>query len=146
MGGNTYFIVDKRILPDYFEKVVKTRKLLASGAVKEVSAAARETGISRSTYYKYKDYIFEPDETASGRKAVFTMLLNHETGVLSGVLTYFSSMGLNILTITQSPPINERASVTLSADMRALECDVSQVAEGLNRLSGVEHAKLIAME
>ncbi len=146
MSGNTYLIVDKRILPDYFEKVIQTRKLLNSGAVKEVSAAARETGISRSTYYKYKDYIFEPDETASGRKAVFTMLLNHETGVLSGVLTYFSSMGLNILTITQSPPINERASVTLSADMRAMKSDVSQVVEGLNRLSGVEHAKLVAME
>ncbi|MBQ4157448.1 MAG: ACT domain-containing protein [Clostridia bacterium] len=146
MGANTYFIVDKRILPDYFEKVVKTRKLLDSGAVKEVSAAVRMTGISRSTYYKYKDFIFEPDETASGRKAVFLLLLSHETGVLSSVLSAISSLGANILTITQSPPINEKASVTLSADIGNIVCDAGEIALKLLSIQGVEQAKLIAME
>ncbi|MBQ3079627.1 MAG: ACT domain-containing protein, partial [Clostridia bacterium] len=138
MGANTYFIVDKRILPDYFEKVVKTRKLLDSGAVKEVSAAVRMTGISRSTYYKYKDFIFEPDETASGRKAVFLLLLSHETGVLSSVLSAISSLGANILTITQSPPINEKASVTLSADIGNIVCDAGEIALKLLSIQGVE--------
>ena len=58
MSLNSFLIVDKRILPDYYQKVVETRRLLSSGQVKEVSAAVRMTGISRSTYYKYKDFIF----------------------------------------------------------------------------------------
>ena len=99
MSLNSFLIVDKRILPDYYQKVVETRRLLSSGQVKEVSAAVRMTGISRSTYYKYKDFIFEPGETASGRNAVFLMLLNHEPGVLSNLLSLFSSSGANILTI-----------------------------------------------
>lgn len=146
MCASAYLIVDKRILPDYFDKVIETRRLLASGNVKEVSAAVKLTGISRSTYYKYKDYVFEPDETASGRKAVFMMLLSHETGVLSGVLTLFSRMGANIYTITQSPPINEKASVTLSADVSGLMCEVHEMLHRINGIAGVEHARLIAME
>ncbi len=146
MGSNAYYIVDKRILPDYFEKVVKTRKLLDSGAIKEVSAAVRMTGISRSTYYKYKDYIFEPDDTSTGRKAVFMMLLSHETGVLSNVLSAISSIGANILTITQSPPINEKASVTLSCDINGVSIEVNEILSSLLSIQGVDQARLIAME
>ena len=54
---NNYLIVDKRILPDYYEKVLAAQEMLRTGAVKEVSEAARQAGISRSTYYKYKDYL-----------------------------------------------------------------------------------------
>ncbi|MBQ9854993.1 MAG: ACT domain-containing protein, partial [Clostridia bacterium] len=120
MGSNGYYIVDKSILPDYFEKVIETKKLLSAGTVKEVSAAVKITGISRSTYYKYKDFIFEKEETLSERKAVFLMLLNHEKGVLSKVLTAMSDNGANIIAITQSPPIASRASVTLTCDISRL--------------------------
>ncbi len=146
MSLNSFLIVDKRILPDYYQKVVETRRLLSSGQVKEVSAAVRMTGISRSTYYKYKDFIFEPGETASGRNAVFLMLLNHEPGVLSNLLSLFSSSGANILTISQSPPIHEKASVTITADVDRLACDVSELMTRAISIEGVEQTRLIAME
>ena len=104
------------------------------------------TGISRSTYYKYKDYIFEPDDTSTGRKAVFMMLLSHETGVLSNVLSAISSIGANILTITQSPPINEKASVTLSCDINGVSIEVNEILSSLLSIQGVDQARLIAME
>ena len=55
--GSKYLVVDKSILPGYYEKVVEARKLLESGKVKDVSQAAKQVGISRSTYYKYRDYV-----------------------------------------------------------------------------------------
>ena len=55
-----YLIVDKSILPDYFEKVIEVRNLLRDGKFQNVSEAVKEVGISRSTYYKYKDFIFLP--------------------------------------------------------------------------------------
>ena len=146
MGNNNYLIVDKCILPDYYEKVVRTRQLLTSGSVHEVSVAVRMTGISRSTYYKYKDYIFEPQETASARKAVFLMLLSHAPGVLSGVLALVSEMGANILTISQNPPIHEKASVTLTADVDNLKCEVNELLKRLLTIQGVEQARLLAIE
>lgn len=146
MAKNSYYIVDKSILPDYFEKVVETRKLLSGGIVKEVSAAVRMTGISRSTYYKYKDFIFEPDESSNERKAVFFMLLSHEKGVLSSVLTEFSSFDANIIAITQSPPISGKASVVITLDISRLTCEVSRLTQTASQIKGVEQVKLVNME
>lgn len=146
MAKNSYYIVDKSILPDYFEKVVETRRLLSGGIVKEVSAAVRMTGISRSTYYKYKDFIFEPDESSNERKAVFFMLLSHEKGVLSSVLTEFSSFDANIIAITQSPPISGKASVVITLDISRLTCEVSRLTQTASQIKGVEQVKLVNME
>lgn len=146
MAGNSYYIVDKSILPDYFEKVVETRRLLNGGIVKEVSAAVRMTGISRSTYYKYKDFVFEPEESSNERKAVFFMLLSHEKGVLSGVLTEFSAYDANIIAITQSPPISGKASVILTLDISRLTCEVSMLTQKAAEIKGVEQVKLVNME
>ena len=112
-----YLIVHKSVLPDYFEKVVHARRLIESGSAADVSSAAKMAGISRSTYYKYKDYVLEPSAMSEGRKAVLSVMLAHETGVLSALLTRISEAGCSVLTITQSLPIHNRAEVTLSMDI-----------------------------
>ncbi len=88
---SNYLIVHKSILPEYYEKVLECRRLMESGKVREVSQAVKQVGISRSTYYKYKDYIFEPNDLTGSRKAVFSMMLDHEPGVLSGLLKCLSA-------------------------------------------------------
>ena len=89
---------------------------------------------------------FEKEETLSERKAVFLMLLNHEKGVLSKVLTAMSDNGANIIAITQSPPIASRASVTLTCDISRLIADVPALLNGILEIPGVEQATLISME
>ena len=112
-----YLIVHKSVLPDYFEKVVEARRLIESGKAPDVSSAVKMAGISRSTFYKYKDYILEPSAMSDGRKAVLSVMLVHETGVLSALLARVSEAGCNVLTITQSLPIHDRAGVTFSLDI-----------------------------
>ena len=77
---SNYLIVDRRILPDYYEKVVQARDMLREGRVKEVSEAVKLVGISRSTYYKYKDYIFAPSNETACKKAVFASAGRIERG------------------------------------------------------------------
>ena len=72
---SNYLIIHKSILPDYYEKVLQAKRILEEGKVREVSQAVKMAGISRSTYYKYKDYILEPTDMSGGRKAVLSMLL-----------------------------------------------------------------------
>ena len=95
--NSDYLIVSKKILPDYYEKVLEARRLLDSGAAEDVSSAVRQAGISRSTYYKYKDAIYTPESADTGRKAVISMLLSHQIGVLSNVLNRLSALGVNVL-------------------------------------------------
>ena len=135
-----YLIVHKKVLPDYFEKVVEAREMLRRGTIREVSEAARTVGISRSTYYKYKDYVFMPSEGNACKKAVVSLILSHEKGILSRAL------GANILTIMQNPPIGDRASVVISMDITSLETSVNGVLEMLTAAEGVEKAGLLDIE
>jgi len=143
---SNYLIVDKRILPDYYEKVVEARAMLRDGRVKEVSEAVKLVGISRSTYYKYKDYIFAPSNDTACKKAVFAMMLSHEQGILSEVLNRLSALGANILTITQSLPIHGHANVVISLDMTNMQLATDEIVSSLTALRGVRSAKLIAIE
>lgn len=141
-----YLIIHKSILPEYYEKVLEVRHLMESGKVRDVSQAVKEVGISRSTYYKYKDYILEPSEMAGGRKAVLSMMLAHEPGVLSALLSCISDSGASVLTITQSLPIHNRASATISLDVSSISCELTGLIALIGKTPGVEQAKLLAIE
>ena len=141
-----YLIVEKSALPEYFLKVVEARRLLESGVCQQVSNVCEQVGISRSTYYKYKDKVIEPSKLTVGRKAVLLMMLNHESGVLSKVLNRLSGFNANILTITQSLPIHDRASVTISMDISELNETIEFVLLALEETEGVEMLKLVAVE
>ena len=66
MGERRFLLVDSSALPDVFLKVLQAKELLASGSVSNISTAARQAGISRSAFYKYKDYVFDA-ETGSAQ-------------------------------------------------------------------------------
>ena len=141
-----YLIVHKSILPDYNEKVLAERRLMDSGKFREVSQAVRQVGISRSTYYKYKDFIFEPSDMSGGRKAVLDMMLDHEPGTLSALLRCISEAGASVVTISQSPPIHEKASVTLTLDLSELLGPLADLQERIARTPGVDNVRLLAVE
>ena len=141
-----YLIVHKSILPDYYEKVIETRKLLESSAAKDVSQAVKIAGISRSTYYKYKDFVLEPSEMSDGRMAVISVMLSHEPGILSALLTKISDVGGSVVTITQSMPIHNRAQVTLTVDVSNIPGTLEDLMADIGRTSGVENPKLLAVE
>ena len=141
-----YLIVSKKILPDVYDKVIEARNLITNGTVKGISEAVKVVGISRSTYYKYKDYVFSPAENSIGRKAVISMMLKHEKGVLSAVLNYLSTEHANILTIHQSIPINVKASVNVSLDISDISKSIDEVVLEMRTINGVSSVKLLSVE
>ena len=141
-----YLIVEKSALPDYFIKVIEARHLLESGACAQVIDAVRAVGISRSTYYKYKDRILEPSQLTVGRKASLMLTLNHRAGMLSKVLSTISRCNANVLTITQSLPIHGKASIMLSIDLSQLNESMDALIDALDAIDGVEHVRLLALE
>ena len=143
---DNYLIIHKSILPEYYEKVVAARRLLEDGRVREVSQAVKQVGISRSTYYKYKDYILEPTDLSGCRNAVLSLMLAHEPGILSALLKKLSDVGGSILAINQSLPIHGKASVTISLDVSHVQTNITDVVNDIARLTGVEQAKLLAIE
>ena len=58
-----FLLVDVSVLPEVFLKVLKAKELLAAGSAKNVSAATKMAGLSRSAFYKYKDCIFDAENS-----------------------------------------------------------------------------------
>ena len=52
-----YYVLDKKAVPDVLLKVVDAKRLLESGRASSVQEATDQVGISRSSFYKYKDDI-----------------------------------------------------------------------------------------
>ena len=143
---SNYLIVERSALPDYFVKVIEARRLLEDGVYAQVSDAVKAVGISRSTYYKYKDKVMEPTRMDIGRRASLMLTLSHEAGMLSRVLGAVSGFRANILTITQSLPVHGKASIMLVLDMADAAGPVEQLIEILQSASGVEKVRLVAVE
>ena len=112
-----YFVVRERAVPEVLLKVVQAKRLLDSGRAQTVQDAAEQTGISRSSFYKYKDDIFPFHEEARGKTITFIIQMDDEPGLLSVVLQTIAHFHGNILTIHQSIPINGIATLTLSVDI-----------------------------
>ncbi|MDO5038868.1 ACT domain-containing protein [Clostridium sp.] len=145
MKGN-YLVVDKKVLPEVYSKVIEVKNILKDGKIKEITEATKIVGISRSVYYKYKDHVFDFAESVQGRKMTFSMIIKHEKGVLSDTLNYISDKGGNVLTIDQGIPINGAANLSVTIDMTSLECDITALLDGLREMSSVEKVDFIAME
>jgi len=141
-----YLIVDKKILPKVYEKIIEARSLLNTRHVKDISEACKQVGISRSTYYKLKDRVYAPEEEKTTRKAVLSMLLDHQHGILSEVLHHVAVYQANILTITQNYPIQGKANVVLMMDIADLSVPVETLIQELNGLDAVSAVQLLSIE
>ncbi len=144
MKGKEYFIVHKSILPEYFEQVIKARELINDKDY-SVSDACKALNISRSTYYKYKDYIFRPSKD-SGNKAIFVIKTIDEKGVLSSILSVvYENLG-NIISINQDKPLDETAYITLAIDISELNCSIDELKQSLTIINGVKSVDIMGVE
>lgn len=141
-----YYVVSGDILPDVLEQVMQARILLQSGKAKRISEAVKMVGISRGTYYKYKDAVFSFNAEQSNRKAIISMILRNEKGTLSKVLSLVSVKQVNVLAINQTIPINGIANVALTLDISDLEISIQSLVSLIEAMPMVEKADLVAVE
>lgn len=141
-----YYVVSGDILPDVLEQVMQARILLQSGKAKRISEAVKMVGISRGTYYKYKDAVFSFNAEESNRKAIISMILRNEKGTLSKVLSLVSVKQVNVLAINQTIPINGIANVALTLDISDLEISIQSLVSLIEAMPMVEKADLVAVE
>ncbi len=137
-------MMKERAVPEVLLKVVEAKRLLETGKVHTVNEAADQAGISRSSFYKYKDDIFPFHENSRGTIITLTFQMEDEPGLLSDVLKIIAEFGANILTIHQSIPINGVASLSLSMQVLPTTGNVSDMLEDLRGQQGVMHVKILA--
>lgn len=135
-------LVDSSVLPDVFLKVVKAKELLAKNVAKNSSNACEIVGLSRSTFYRYKDCVEVFDKE---RDKTFTLhlSLDDKPGVLAAVLDVLRNAGANVLTINQNMPVSSVAPVCISLRDNSMSQEIFSAMDLLRGLDGVIDAKLV---
>lgn len=141
-----YFVVKQKAVPEVLLKVVEAKRLIESGKVISIQDAVEQVGISRSSFYKYKDDIFQFHDNAQGTTITLTFQMDDEPGLLSDVLKNIADFGANILTIHQSIPINGVASLSLSVQVLPTTGNISSMIEAMEAQKGVHNVKIVAKE
>lgn len=141
-----YYVLKKKAVPEVLLKVVEAKRLLASEKVMTIQEATEQTGISRSSFYKYKDDIFPFHENEKGRTITLVIQVDDTPGILSHILIKIAEYKANILTIHQSIPINNIATVTLSVEVLAYTGNLSDMMQELEDNDGIHYLKIIGRE
>ncbi len=141
-----YFVVKQKAVPEVLLKVVEAKRLLESSKAMTVQEATEQVGISRSSFYKYKDDIFPFHDNSKGKSITFILQMDDEPGLLSLVLQTIAEYKANVLTIHQTIPINGVASLTLTVDLLPITKDVSSMIEQIESQPGIHYLKILAME
>ena len=144
--NNRYFVVKQKAVPEVLLKVVEAKRLLESERASTVQEATDRVGISRSSFYKYKDDIFPFRDNAKGKTITLMIQMDDEPGLLSDVLHVVADYHANILTIHQSIPIKGIASLTLSVEVLPNTGDLSDMVEEIEKKEGVQYLKILARE
>ena len=145
MGKKTkFYLVAADALPEIFLKVAEAKRMLHAGEVSTAGEAARQVGISRSAFYKYKDSVRPFNDMLHWRIVTFQILLKDEPGILSGVLNVFAGTGVNILTINQNIPANGCAVVTMTAETSTLRRSLEDVLGDAKASPGVLKCEILA--
>ena len=142
----SFFVLREKAVPEVLLKVVEAKRLLDSGKVESVQDATEAVGISRSSFYKYKDDIFPYHENQKGKTITKVIQLDDEPGLLSIVLKTIADFHANILTIHQSIPVNGIASLSLSIDVFPTTGNVEDMKNSIESVQGIHYAKILARE
>lgn len=143
---NDYYVVRQRAVPEVLLKVVQAKKMLESGRALTINEAADRVGISRSSFYKYKEDIFEFHDNTQGTTITVLFQIEDEPGLLSDVLKIIAEFGANILTIHQSIPINGIASLSISIQVLQTTGNMSAMIEKMEAQKGVRSIKILSKQ
>ena len=146
MDNTKYYVVKKKAVQEVLIKVVETKRLLATRRGMTIQEATEEIGISRSSFYKYKDDIFPFHENEKGRTVTMVIQLDDTPGVMAELLNAVARYQANILTIHQSIPINGIATLTLSVDILPGEGDAEAMIEEIESQEGIHYLKILGRE
>ncbi len=142
--NNQYYLVNKKLLPDFIDEIIKIKEEIEEDGL-SVSQACEKHNISRSTFYKYKDYVFKPIETKTTKAIISFRALNIK-GVLSKVLTAFADANANIITLNQDMPIKDYAYITITIDISEINIEFDELLNTIKNLDNIKKVELIAFE
>lgn len=141
-----FYVLREKAVPEVLLKVVEMKKLLDVNKDMPILDAAEQIGISRSSFYKYKDDISPFYQGEKGRIITVIIQVDDAPGVLSYIVQKIAEYKLNVLTIHQSIPVHKVATITISAEVLSTEENVAEVIDELQLYEQIRDLTLVGSE
>ena len=127
-------------------KTLKIKDALKNNPNLSIFEAVKQFDLSRSAFYKYRETIFPVDEKMLEHRE-FTLILyvNDIVGMLAQVLNTVSNLELSVLTIHQSVPMEDKATITLSLSAKDTAKSIDEIIIALRDIEHVSKVELISM-
>lgn len=140
-----YYIIKEKAVPDVLLRVIEAKRLMETRNL-TVQEATEQAGISRSSFYKYKNDILPFHDNAKGKTITLLIQMDDEPGILSDVLKIIALYHGNILTIHQAIPLNGVASLTISVEIDEQGGDASEMVAEIEGRQGIHYLKILGQE
>ena len=140
---NGCFLVKEEILPEAIKKTIKVKEMLKRGEARTINEAVDAVDLSRSAYYKYKEYVFPFYEASRDKIVTISFLLEHRNGVLSQLLNIISQANGSVLTINQGIPLQGVANATVSFETATLNMYLEALIDELRMATGVRKLEIL---
>lgn len=140
-----FYLIREDVLPESVIKTLKIKDALKNNSELSIYDAVKQYGLSRSAFYKYRETIFPVDEKLLDHRE-FTLILyvNDIVGMLAQVLNTISQLQLSVLTIHQSVPMNDKATITLSLNASSSDLMIDDIVIALREIEHVSKVELIS--
>ena len=138
-----FFLVREEILPEAIKKTIKVKDMLKRGEARTINEAVEKMELSRSAYYKYKDYVFPFYEASKEKIITLALMLEHKQGVLSKVLNTIAYDHGSVLTINQGIPLQGVANATISIETAELVIDLEALLDKVRMIEGVKRLEVL---
>lgn len=138
-----FYLVSEVILPEAIKKTIRVKEILQLGQVRTINEAVEAMDLSRSAYYKYKDYVFPFYEVAQGKIVSINLSVSNESGTLSNILQIIARHNGSVLTINQNIPLQGVANVNISFETKNLSGSLEDVLEELRQARGVIKVEVV---
>lgn len=141
-----FYLIREDVLPESVVKTLKIKDALKNNPELSIYEAVKLFDLSRSAFYKYRETIFPVDEKMLDHRE-FTLILyvNDIVGMLAQVLNTVSKLQLSVLTIHQSVPMEEKATITLSLSAKDTTISIDEIIKALRNIEHVSKVELISM-
>lgn len=135
-----FYLVREDILPEAIKKTIKVKEILKRHQTRTINEAVQMMDLSRSAYYKYKDYVSPFYDVTQGKIVTLSVMIFDRPGELSQVLNTVAANNGSILTINQGQGM---AAVSLSIETKDMTVSVEDLMKTLEKLSGVSKVNII---
>ncbi|WP_105966611.1 ACT domain-containing protein [Staphylococcus simulans] len=141
-----FYLIREDVLPESVIKTLQIKDALKENPHLSIYEAVRHYGLSRSAFYKYKDTIFPIDEKVEDTREFTIILYVHDkVGMLAQVLNTISQIHMSVLTIHQSIPMEDKATITLSLNTAGSQTSIEDVIFALRNIENVYKVEIISM-